>query len=119
MTPTLDDLRVALHEKAHRAVLQPAEPGLGSFSANAAGAGFPEFFQGIRRVTVLDAPMLARMKPDYTPSVAAPKGSKIHAAIYETVPWQEYPFPPRPTGERTPSGATCDPFWMAPRMAPR
>jgi len=246
MKPTLDDLRVALHEQANltpypdvdalvagarrrvaltrrrrlavlssatgaillvaglmartgsarRAIPQPAEPGLGNFSVNAGGAGFPDFFQGVRRVTVLDAPMLARMKgsisipttpgeqlsvqmtctrpkdlartpgtapkapkgswfsqmevnftglggkriarcgvpgatgelsgvatgdvigvatgatttvsadvslaPDYTPSVAAPKGAKIHAAIYETVPWHEYPFPPPPTGVKAP-----------------
>ena len=170
---------------AHRAALQPAKPALGNFSVNAAGAGFPEFFRGMRRVTVLEAPMLARMKgsvsipttpgeqlsvqmtctwpkdsaltpaiiPDSVkdtlfkqlvkvsftgpggkvisgcwtegatdtvigaasgtttmvsadvslitnanPEFVTPKGGKIQAAIYETVPWQTYPFPARPTG---------------------
>ncbi|MEP7193688.1 MAG: hypothetical protein ABI903_12570 [Actinomycetota bacterium] len=31
-------------------------------SLNAAGGGFPELIQGVSRVTVLDAPMLAHMK---------------------------------------------------------
>lgn len=170
---------VATTGSTHRSALQPAEPRLGSFSVNAGGAGFPEYQQGMRRVTVLDAPMLARMKgsiripttpgeqlvvkmtctspdvalttewldqmivnftspggkgtglcgipgggagevigtatgatttvtadvslaPGSSPIVAAPKAAKIHAAIYESVPWQEYPFPPRPTGTNTP-----------------
>jgi Sigma-70 region 2 len=53
---------VATTSSTHRAALQPAKAGLGNFSVNAAGAGFPELIRGMRRVTVLDAPMLARMK---------------------------------------------------------
>ena len=174
---------------AHRAAPQPAKPALGNFSVNTAGAGFPEFFRGMRRVTVLEAPMLARMKgsvsipttpgeqlsvqmtctwpkdsaltpaiipdsvkdtlfkqrvkvsftgpggkvisgcwtegatdtvigaasgtttmvsadvslvTDANPEFATPNGGKIHAAIYQTVPWQKYPFPTRPTGVNTP-----------------
>jgi hypothetical protein len=189
---------VATTSSTHRAALQPAVPGLGNFSVNAAGAGFPELFRGMRRVTVLDAPMLARMKasisipttpgeqlsvqmtctwpkdsaltaatspdpvkdalfkqrvkvsftgpgstvlsgcwapgatdtvigvatgattmvsaevslvPDSNPEVVTPKDGKIQAAIYETVPWQEYPFPARPTGVNTP-------VWPTVRLLP-
>lgn len=44
----------------NKAVLQPAE--LGPFSVNAGGADFPEYSQGMKRLTVLDAPMQARLK---------------------------------------------------------
>lgn len=187
---------VATTSSTHRAALQPAVPGLGSFTVNTAGAGFPEFIQGMRRVTVLEAPMLARMKgsisipttpgeglsvqmtctgpkdlalnpatlsdllwltqpfvsfttpggrgiskcwtqgsggtgevigvatgtttvvsagislsaPGHSPTTAAPKGAKIHAAIYETVPWKGYPFPLRPTGAKTPVWPTVQPL---------
>jgi hypothetical protein len=51
----------------------------------------------------LAAAMPARIAaPGYSPGVAASQGAKIHVAIYETVPWQEYPVPPRPTGVNTP-----------------
>jgi hypothetical protein len=187
---------VATTGSAHRSALQPAKPALGNFSVNAAGAGFPEFFRGMRRVTVLEAPMLARMKGSVsipttpgeqlsvqmtctwpqdsalTPAIipdsvkdalfkqrvkvsftgpggkvisgcwtegatdtvigaasgtttmvsadvslitdaslefVTPKGGKIQAAIYETVPWQAYPFPARPTGVNTPVWPTVRP----------
>jgi hypothetical protein len=181
---------------AHRAALQPAKPALGNFSVNAAGGGFPEFFRGMRRITVLEAPMQARMKGSVsipttpgeqltvqmtctwpkdsalTPAIipdsvkdtlfkqrvkvsftgpggkvvsgcwtegatdtvigaasgtttmvsadvslitdaslkfVTPKGGKIQAAIYETIPWQKYPFPARPTGVNTPVWPTVRP----------
>jgi hypothetical protein len=189
---------VATTTSARRTALQPAAPGLGSFSVDATGAGFPELFRGMRRVTVLDAPLLARMKgsislsttpgeklsvqmtctwpkdsalaaatspdpvkdalfrqrvkvsftgpggkvisgcwapgatdtvigvatgattmvsadislvPDANPELVTPKGGKIQAAIYESVPWRQYPFPPRPTGVKTP-------VWPAVRPLP-
>ena len=167
----------------HRAVPQPAGPG--PYTVNARGAGFPEYSRGMRRLIVLDAPMLARMKGSIsvpttagralnvqmtcTPSdssqdqsllndlltrmvanftspggkgvgvcgfagaqrseaigvatgattivaadvsiepgpVALPKTAKIHVAIYESVPWQGYPFPRRPTGVDTPAWPTA------------
>jgi len=151
---------------------QPPDPG--PFTVNASGAGFPEYSQGMKRVTVLDSPMLERAKgsivipttagrhlavrmtctptdnventlewetrmlarftiPDGTSQAACsstlggnyPIGvavaakttvlanvfvsheprpglpslftdAQIHVAIYESVPWEDYPFPPRP-----------------------
>ncbi|NMM25249.1 MAG: hypothetical protein HHJ11_17540 [Phycicoccus sp.] len=161
---------------------QPVSPRLGSpqlpdpgpFTVNAGGGGFPEYSQGMKRVTVLDSPMLERATgsiiipttpgrhlavrmsctptgnventlewenrmlarftgPDGTsqatcsgtaggndqigiavaakttvlanvfvshePSPNLPslfKNAQIHVAIYESVPWEDYPVPPRP-----------------------
>jgi len=164
---------------------QPAVPptaGLGPFTVNTGGTGFPEYAQGMKRLTVLDAPMLEqmngsisvpttagrrlavqmtctpssdnpdrvaewskRMYADFTiagsrgdrpvctsfpdqgyavmgiatsakttvladvminhKSLPAPgllfKDAMIHVAIYESVPWQDYPFPPRPADLET------------------
>jgi hypothetical protein len=48
--------------------------------------------------------------PGLSPTTTAPKGAKIHAAIYETVPWKGYPFPLRPTGAKTPVWPTVQPL---------
>jgi len=147
-------------------------PASSPFTLNATGAGFSQYSQGMKRLAVLDAPMLERLKAsisiptttgrrlavrmtctpssnsvnlnewnnrmlaqftgpgltgkpgcgqfsqNYNPigvatsvktTVAADvfidhanpgpglfKDAKIHVAIYESVPWQEYSFPPRP-----------------------
>jgi hypothetical protein len=146
-------------------------PASSPFTLNAAGAGFPQYSQGLKRLTVLDAPMLERLKasisvpttagrrlavrmtctpdnavnvnewntrmlakftgpgrtgsagcalPDHgcdvigvatsakttvaadvfvdhaSPGPGLFKDAKIHVAIYESVPWESYPFPPRP-----------------------
>jgi hypothetical protein len=150
-------------------------PASSPFTLNAGGAGFPLYSQGMKRLAVLDAPMLERLKASIsvptttgrplavrmscTPTnntvnvnewnarmlakftgsgprgltgkpgcgwsdrgddligvatsvkttVAADlyidhdspgpglfKDAKIHVAIYESVPWQDYSFPPRP-----------------------
>jgi hypothetical protein len=146
-------------------------PASGPRTLNAGGAGFPQYSQGMKRLAVLDAPMLERLKASIsvpttgrplavrmtcTPSdntvnvnewntrmlaqftgpgltgklacgqfsqhydligvatavkttVAADvfidhaslgpglfQDAKIHVAIYESVPWQDYSFPPRP-----------------------
>jgi hypothetical protein len=156
----------------YQAVPQPAGPG--PFVVNTGGADFPEYQQGMKRLIVVDAPMLERMKGSisvattpgrrlgvrmtctpaddadkmnewnarmlakfttpggtgqdlcglagwfatpigvataaktavqadvfisHSPSPSLPSlftGAKIHVAIYESVPFQEYPFPPRP-----------------------
>ena len=156
----------------HQGVPQPAGPG--PFVVNTGGADFPQYQQGMKRLIVVDAPMLERMKGSIsvattpgrrlgvrmtcTPSDNANKmnewnarmlakfsgpgrtgqagcglamggydpigvatdaktavladvfishspdpslpslftGAKIHVAICESVPFQEYPFPPRP-----------------------
>jgi hypothetical protein len=162
----------------HQGVPQPAGPGPfvanTSGVANTGGADFPQYQQGMKRLIVVDAPMLERIKGSIsvattpgrrlgvrmtcTPSDNADKmnewnarmlakfttpggtgqelcgiaiggydpigvataaktavqadvfishspdpslpslftGAKIHVAIYESVPFQEYPFPPRP-----------------------
>jgi len=152
-------------------------PASGPLTLNAGGAGFPQYSQGMKRLAVLDAPMLERLKASIsvptttgrplavrmtcTPSentvnvnewntrmlaqftgpgltgkpgcgqssqhynligvatsvkttVAADvfidhaspgpglfKDAKIHVAIYESVPWQDYSFPPRPANRDT------------------
>jgi RNA polymerase sigma factor (sigma-70 family) len=43
-------------------VLPEPVAALGPFTVNAGGAGFPEYSQGMKRVTVLDSPMLERAK---------------------------------------------------------
>jgi hypothetical protein len=156
----------------HQAVPQPAGPG--PFVVNTGGADFPEYQQGMKRLIVVDAPMLERMKGSisvattpgrrlgvrmtctpsdnadklnewnarmlakfttpggtgqagcglavggynpigvatdaktavqadvfisHSPSPSLPslfKDAKIHVAIYESVPWEDYPLPPRP-----------------------
>lgn len=155
----------------HEAVPPPAGPG--PFVVNSAGADFPEYQQGMKRLIVVDAPMLERMKgsisvpttpgrrlavrmtctptdsvdnvdllanfttpggtsgaacgmaigghnpigvatdakttllADVTvshepsPSLPSLKDAKIHVAIYESVPWQDYPLPPRPADLNT------------------
>ena len=154
----------------------------GPFTVNADGAGFPEYSQGMKRVIVLDSPMLERAKgsviipttagrdlavrmtctptdnventlewdarmlarftiPDGTsraacggahghmwsigtavaakttvlanvfvshePSPGLPSlfnNAKIHVAIYESVPWKDYHFPPRPDAPESSPG---------------
>jgi hypothetical protein len=164
---------LAVSRPAHKALPQPADRG--PFTVSAIGAGFPQYQQGMKLLTVMDAPMLARKKgsivvpthagrrlvvrmtctqngsmdnvmdwnvrmfamfsalggtgrsscsasggfyesidlgiataakttvladvsfnqePPLRPDLF--KGAKIHVAIYESVPWQEYPLPPRP-----------------------
>jgi hypothetical protein len=166
---------IATTRPTHQVV--PRTAGLGPFTVSTGGDGFPEYSQGMKRLTVLDAPMLEqmngsisvpttagrrlavamtctpssdnpdrvaewsnRMYADFTiagsrgdnpactsfpdqgyaimgiatsakttvladvminhKSLPAPgllfKDAKIHVAIYESVPWQDYPFPPRP-----------------------
>jgi hypothetical protein len=165
---------LAITRPEHKALPQPADRG--PFTVNAGGAGFPEYSEGMKRLTVLDAPMLEQLtgsiKVPTTPgrrldvrmtctpadnvdrvsewsnrmyaqfnlpgsrgdqtscgdaslswgtpiglassanttvladvlinhtSLPAPgllfKDAKIHVAIYESVPWESYPFPPRP-----------------------
>jgi len=169
---------IAAMSSAHPPMPEPGLPepvaALGPFTVNAGGAGFPEYSQGMKRVTVLDSPMLERAKgsiiipttagrhlavrmtctptgnvenmmewdarmlarftiPDGTrqaacggadghmwsigtavaakttvlanvfvshePSPSLPslfKNAKIHVAIYESVPWEDYHFPARP-----------------------
>ena len=152
-------------------LVSPQPPDPGPFTVNAGGGGFPEYSQGMKRVTVLDSPMLERAKgsivipttagrhlavrmtctptgneentlewntrmlarfttPDGTrqaacgggsyqigvavaakttvlanvfvshaPSPGLPslfKNAQIHVAIYENIPWEDYPLPPRP-----------------------
>jgi hypothetical protein len=174
---------VATTRLTHQAVPQPAVPttaGLGPFTVGAGGDGFPEYFQGMKRLTVLDAPMLDQLNgsisvsttrgqrlavamvctpadntervaewanrmyadfsiagarganpacsgpPDYgysiigtatsarttvladvlinhksVPTPGLFKDAMIHVAIYESVPWQDYPFAPRPADLET------------------
>jgi len=169
---------IAATSSARQPMPEPGLPepvaALGPFTVNAGGAGFPEYSQGMKRVTVLDSPMLERAKgsiiipttagrhlavrmtctptdnventlewearmlarftiPDRTSQAACggadggmwPIGTavaakttvlanvfvsheprpglpslftdaQIHVAIYESVPWEDYPFPPRP-----------------------
>ena len=168
---------IAATSATHQALPPPALPqpgGLGPFTVNTGGAGFPEYSQGMKRLTVVDAPMLERAKgsisvrttagsrlgvrmtctptdnldnmnewdvrmlarftvPDGTgqahcgltgsgtyqigiavaakttvlanvfvshePSPGLPSlftDAQIHVAIYESVPWEDYHFPPRP-----------------------
>jgi hypothetical protein len=163
---------LAVSRLAHTALPLPADRG--PFTVNAGGADFPQYQQGMKRLTVMDAPMLERVKGSisvhtttgrqlgvrmtctpaddtdkinewnarmlakfttpggtgqagcglaiggynpigvataaktavqadvfisHSPSPSLPslfKDAKIHVAIYESVPWQEYPLPPRP-----------------------
>jgi hypothetical protein len=146
-------------------------PASSPFTLSAAGAGFPQYSEGMKRLAVLDAPMLERLKasisvptttgrrlavrmtctpdnavdvnewnarmlakftgpgrtgsagcalPDHgydligvatgakttvaadvfvdhaSPGPGHFKDARIHVAIYESVPWQDYSFPPRP-----------------------
>jgi hypothetical protein len=52
---------IAATGSVHKAVPLPANPGLGQFSVNTGGAGFPEHSEGMERIMVLDAPMLGRL----------------------------------------------------------
>ena len=170
---------IATTRPTHQVV--PPTTGLGPFTVSAGGDGFPEYSQGMKLLTVLDAPMLEQMNGSIsvpttagrrlavrmtcTPadnvervnewfkrmyaqfnlpggrgdrtscgsfpdqgyaimgiatsakttvladvminhkSLPAPgllfKDAKIHVAIYESVPWQDYPFPPRPADLET------------------
>ena len=161
--------RLAMTRPTHQAVPQPAGPG--PFTVNTGGADFPQYQQGMKRLIVVDAPMLERMKGSIsvpttagrdlalritcTPTMnewnarviakfTAPGGTaqstcafggyvpigaatdaktavkvdvlidreggalptsskdvKIHVAIYESVPWDDYPLPPRPADLET------------------
>ena len=51
---------LAITRPEHRALPQPA--GLGPFTVSASGAGFPKYQQGMKLLTVVDAPMLERTK---------------------------------------------------------
>jgi len=169
---------LAVSRPTHQAVPQPAGPG--PFVVNTGGADFPQYQQGMKRLTVMDAPMLARTKgsivvpthpgrrlvvrmtctqngnmdhvnewnvrmfamfsalgdtgrsscsasggfydsidlgiataakttvladvsfnqePPLRPDLFT--GAKIHVAIYESVPWQDYPLPQRPADMET------------------
>src|SRR5450759_4667719 len=168
---------IATTRPTHQVV--PPTAGLGPFTVSTGGDGFPEYSQGMKRLTVVDAPMLERAKGSisvpttagrrlgvrmtctpaddadkvnewnarmlakfttpggtgqelcglagwfatpigvataaktavqadvfisHSPSPSLPSlftGAKIHVAIYESVPWQEYPFPPRPADLET------------------
>jgi hypothetical protein len=175
---------LAITRPTHQSLPRPAVPpttGLGPFTVSAGGDGFPKYSQGMKLLTVLDAPMLEqmngsisvpttagrrlavammctpadntervvewgnRMYADFTiagargdpstclgppdqgyvimgtatsakttvladvminhKSLPAPgllfKDAMIHVAIYESVPWQDYPFPPRPADLET------------------
>jgi RNA polymerase sigma-70 factor (sigma-E family) len=165
---------IATTRPTHQAV--PPTAGLGPFTVSLGGDGFPVYSPGMKRLIVLDAPMLEqmngsisvpttagrqlavammctpadnadrvvewanRMYADFTiagargdnPACSGPllqayanigtatsakttvladvmidhkslpapgllfKDARIHVAIYESVPWQDYPFPPRP-----------------------
>jgi len=165
---------IATTRPTHQVV--PPTTALGPFTVSAGGDGFPEYSQGMKLLTVLDAPMLEQMngsisvpttagrrlavrmtctpadnverinewfkrmyaqfnlpggRGDRTSCGSFPdqgyaimgiatsakttvlanvminhkslpdpgllfKDAKIHVAIYESVPWQDYPFPPRP-----------------------
>src|SRR5665647_496855 len=51
---------LAVSRPAHKALPQPADPG--PFTVSAVDAGFPQYQQGMKRLIVVDAPMLARTK---------------------------------------------------------
>src|SRR5665811_471582 len=51
---------LAVSRPAHQGMPQPAGPG--PFVVNTGGADFPQYQQGMKRLTVMDAPMLARTK---------------------------------------------------------
>jgi len=170
---------LAVSRPAHKALPQPADRG--PFTVSAIGAGFPQYQQGMKLLTVMDAPMLARTKgsivvpthagrrlvvrmtctqngnmdnvnewdvrmfamfsalggtarsscsltsgffydsidlgiataakttvladvsfnqePPLRPDLFT--GAKIHVAIYESVPWEDYPLPQRPADMET------------------
>jgi len=169
---------LAVSRPAHKALPQPADRG--PFTVSVSGAGFPKYQQGMKLLTVVDAPMLARTKgsivvpttpgrrlavrmtctPEptdnadnwnewnrrmvakftsqggtgqsscgligagYDPIGVATvakttvladvsfsrelplspelfKGAKIHVAIYQSVPWEDYPLPQRPADMET------------------
>src|SRR5665647_1524778 len=168
---------IATTRPTHQVV--PPATGLGPFTVSAGGDGFPEYQQGMKRLIVVEAPMLERAKGSisvpttpgrrlavrmtctpsdntdkmnewdarmlakfttsggtgqagcgwaiggydsigvatdaktavqadvfisHSPSPSLPslfKDAKIQVAIYESVPWQEYPFPPRPADLET------------------
>ncbi len=184
---------IAATSSARQPMPEPALPepaaAPGPFTVNAGGGGFPEYSQGMKRVTVLDSPMLewakgsiiipttvgrhlavrmtctptdnventleweARMLARFTipdgtrqaacggadghmwsigtavaakttvlanvfvshePSPSRPslfKNAKIHVAIYESVPWEDYHFPPRPAD---PEGVPEYGWWSGP-----
>jgi hypothetical protein len=168
---------LAVTRPEHKALPQPADRG--PFTVSASGAGFPQYQQGMKLLTVVEAPMQERAKGSFsvatttgrrlavrmtcTPSdntdntnefnapmlakfttpggtaqsscglavggydpigvataarttvqadvfvdhATAPslpsmfKGAKIHVAIYESVPFADYPLPPRPADLET------------------
>jgi hypothetical protein len=176
---------LAVTRPENKALPQPADRG--PFTVSASGAGFPKYQQGMKLLTVMDAPMLERTKGSFTvpttlgrrlgilmtctpnnadntgnisdnnwnewnsrmlakftapggtaggmcltpamggydligiataakttvladvfvdhePAPSLPtlfKDAKIHVAIYESVPWEEYSFPPRPADTET------------------
>ena len=174
---------IAAMSSARQPMPEPVLPdpvaALGPFTVNAGGAGFPEYSQGMKRVTVLDSPMLERAKGSivipttagrhlavrltctptdnvenmnewdarmlarftiadgtgwahcdgadghiwpigttfaakttvlanvfvsHQPSPSLPslfKNAQIHVAFYESVPWEGYPFPPRPADQES------------------
>jgi hypothetical protein len=112
---------LAMTRPAHQALPQPA--GLGPFTVSASGAGFPQYSEGMKRLTVVDAPMLERTKGSIVLGVATAakttvlanvfvshaipgtallfKDARIHVAIYESVRWEDYPLPQRPADMET------------------
>jgi len=75
---------IAATSSARQPMPEPALPdpiaAPGPFTANAGGGGFPEYSQGMKRVTVLDSPMLERAKG----SVIIPTTAGRHLAVRMT-----------------------------------
>lgn len=57
----------------------PQPPGAPPFHVNDGGAGFPEYSQGMKRFTALDAPMLEQLND--TISVATTPGRRLAVAM--------------------------------------
>ena len=66
----------------NQALPQPAESptaGLGPFTVSAGGSGFPEYTGGMKRLTMLDAPMLEKLKGSI--SVPTTAGQRLFEAM--------------------------------------
>jgi len=73
----------ALTGPADKAAPPPAR-GLGPFSVNATGGGFPEYSEGMQRLMVLDAPMLEQLNGSIT--VPAAMGRQLAVRMTCTAP---------------------------------
>jgi len=69
---------------ADKAAPQPARSGLGQFSVDATGGGFPEYSEGMQRLMVLDAPMLGQLNGSIT--VPAALGRRLAVRMTCTAP---------------------------------